>query len=80
MTVSVKTYSWGTLRIISRGISYSCIIHPEHWAVIESAPDGAPVSFTDETGRRWRGTKQDGNLQLRSKSYWLSVPLSRLAA
>jgi len=41
--VSVRQYEWGTLRTISRGVLYACVIHPEH---VQSIRDAEP--FTDE--------------------------------
>ena len=52
--IKKEKYSWGNLRVIYSGISFSVIIHPEHWAKIDSLKSGEEITFRDETGKVWR--------------------------
>lgn len=51
------------IRRIEQGHSYSVVIHPNHWTVIEQllAQGGGHYDFTTETGDRWILTV-DGSL------------------
>jgi hypothetical protein len=53
ITVSIKEYSWGTLRIIRRDNSYSCVMHPEHAKHVRLLCEGEYYSFVDEQGTDW---------------------------
>ncbi len=54
ITLRKETYSWGILRIIEKGISYSIIIGPEdHSYVANSIITREENFFIDESKRRW---------------------------
>ena len=52
ISISVETYSWGTLRTIRKGSSYTVVIHPEDAKKIAGLYNGS-VTFTDEQGITW---------------------------
>jgi hypothetical protein len=52
--IKKEKYSWGNLRVIYSGISFSVIIHPEHWAKIDNLKSGEKIKFRDETREVWR--------------------------
>jgi len=54
-----EKYHWGNLRVISVGISFSIIIHPEDWQKIEKLKKGESAFFKDEQSIRW-DVKFDG--------------------
>lgn len=54
-----EKYHWGNLRVISIGMSFSIIIHPEHWQKIDKLKKGESTFFKDEQSVRWN-VKFDG--------------------
>jgi hypothetical protein len=73
ISYSKQTYSWGDLRILRKGNSYSCIIHPEHLAAINRQE-----AFTDEQNMRWQAKIADGVVNLKSGSHKFNIPLNQL--
>ena len=57
---SVKTqkYSWGTMKTVHHGASFSIPLHPEHHQAIHKLKDGESHSFTDETKSKWKATRE----------------------
>ena len=74
-TYSKQCYSWGDLRILRRGISYTCVIHPPHVEAINRGED-----FTDEQGYRWKTAIEDGIATLRHGNNSFKIPLAELNA
>ncbi len=74
-TYSKQSYGWGDLRVLRRGISYSCIIHPEHLAAINCGED-----FTCEQGYLWITRIHEGIATLRNGSNIFTIPLAELNA
>jgi hypothetical protein len=54
-----EKYHWGNLRVISVGMSFSIIIHPEHWQEIDNLKAGDSLLYKDEQSVRWN-VKFDG--------------------
>jgi len=54
-----EKYGWGNLRVISVGISFSVVIHPENWEKISKLKKGESAFFKDEQNARW-DVKFDG--------------------
>ena len=47
-------YSWGILRVMEIGSSFSIVIHPDGWDIIDQViTDNKERSFEDETGQKW---------------------------
>ena len=74
-TYSKHSYSWGDLRILRKGLAYSCIIHPEHLAAINRGE-----GFTCEQGFPWSVAISDGLVTLRHGSDSFAIPLAELNA
>ena len=57
---SVKTqkYSWGTMKTVHHGASFSIPLHPEHHQAIHKLKDGESHHFTDETKSKWKATRE----------------------
>lgn len=72
---SKRTYGWGDLRVLRKGSSYTCVIHPEHLEAINREE-----AFTDEQGMRWQPTIADGIVTLRHGNYNFTIPLTQLNA
>jgi hypothetical protein len=74
-TYTKQSYSWGDLRTLRRGISYTCIIHPENLAAINRGED-----FTCEQGNRWKTIIENGIATLRYGSNAFTISLAELNA
>ena len=72
---SKKTYGWGDLRVLRKGNSYTCVIHPEHLEAIYRQE-----AFTDEQGHRWVPEIKDGTVTLTCGSHHFCIPLEQLNA
>ena len=72
---SKQTYSWGDLRVLRKGSSYTCVIHPEHLIAINRQE-----AFTDEQGMRWHPQIDGDAVTLRSGNYSFTMPLTQLNA
>jgi hypothetical protein len=81
--VIVEQFSWGALRRIHVGHSFSVIIHPEHFELIEKLHECDQLTFTDETNSGWHVTRQDGLITFAgrcgSRGNKVTVPFSTLA-
>jgi len=63
-----KKYSWGELRKIEKGHSFSVIIHPEHNELVQRVIDGADDlnTFVDEQNFEWNVSLKGDNLVFKS--------------
>jgi hypothetical protein len=52
-TVDTKKYSWGTMKTVHHGSSFSIPLHPEHHQAIAKLSDQQEHKFKDETGHHW---------------------------
>jgi hypothetical protein len=59
-TVKTDNYSWGKMKTVHHGSSFSIPLHPEHHEAIAKLKDQQEHKFKDETGRHWTA-KRDGN-------------------
>jgi hypothetical protein len=59
-TVKTDTYSWGKMKTVRHGSSFSIPLHPEHQEAIAKLKDQQDHKFKDETGRNWTA-KRDGD-------------------
>ena len=58
-TVKTDSYSWGKMKTVHHGSSFSIPLHPEHHEAIAKLKDQQEHKFKDETGRHWTA-KRDG--------------------
>ena len=58
-TVKTDNYSWGKMKTVHHGSSFSIPLHPEHHEAIAKLKDQQEHKFKDETGRHWTA-KRDG--------------------
>jgi hypothetical protein len=58
--VETKKYSWGTMKTIHKGASYSIPLHPEHHEHIAKMKDGHVHDIKTEDGRQWH-VKREGD-------------------
>lgn len=65
-TVKTSKYSWGTMKTIHHGSSFSIPLHPEHHQPISKLKDGDSHSFKDETGTSWNATREGDNVHFKS--------------
>jgi hypothetical protein len=65
--ISKRSYNWGTLRIIQKGVNFSVVIHPEHYAKIANLVDGQSTSFREETGRDWKVRREGSALHFEAR-------------
>lgn len=69
--LKIKKTDYGneTLRTITKGISYTLVIHQEAWEEIKKLFETTieKVSFLDEQGVRWQVTKVDNLLCFKAK-------------
>jgi hypothetical protein len=62
-----KKYDWGILRRIEVGRSFSIIIHPENWDIIqECLRNGKTKKFKDEQGYTWIVSCDEYNITFKS--------------
>jgi hypothetical protein len=59
-TVKTDNYSWGKMKTVHHGSSFSIPLHPEHHEAIAKLKDQQEHKFKDETGRHWTA-KRDGD-------------------
>lgn len=67
-TVQTKKYSWGTMKHVEHGHSFSIPLHPEHHQAIHKLKDGESHSFTDETKSRWKATREGDKVHFHGAS------------
>lgn len=58
--VVTKKYSWGTMKTVHKGASYSIPLHPEHHEHIAKMKDGQVHDIKTEDGRQWH-VKREGD-------------------
>ena len=58
-TVDTKKYSWGTMKTVHHGSSFSIPLHPEHHQAIAKLKDQQEHKFKTEDGKHWTA-KRDG--------------------
>jgi hypothetical protein len=59
-TVDTKKYSWGTMKTVHHGSSFSIPLHPEHHQAIAKLKDQQEHKFKTEDGKHWTA-KRDGD-------------------
>lgn len=81
-TVASRKYDFGTMKTVHHGKSFSIPLHPEHHEPISKLKHGESHSFKDETGRKWKATRDNDTVHFHGGSYGTqktSVPHSSLA-
>jgi hypothetical protein len=53
VTVDTKKYSWGTMKTVHHGSSFSIPLHPEHHKEIAKLKDQQEHKFKTEDGKHW---------------------------
>jgi hypothetical protein len=56
-TVKTQKYSWGTMKTIHHGSSFSIPLHPEHHQAIAKLKDQQEHKFKTEDGKHWTAKK-----------------------
>ena len=80
-TVASRKYDWGTMKTVHHGKSFSIPLHPEHHQPIAKLKHGESHSFKDETGAKWKATRDNDTVHFHGGSYGTqktSVPHSSL--
>lgn len=67
-TVKTSKYSWGTMKHVEHGHSFSIPLHPEHHQAIHKLKDGESHSFTDETKSKWKATREGDKVHFHGAS------------
>lgn len=65
-TVKTQKYSWGTMKTIHHGSSFSIPLHPEHHHEIAKLSDEQEHKFKDETGRHWTARRKGEDVHFHS--------------
>ena len=68
-TVKSAKYSWGTMKTVHHGKDFSIPLHPEHHKPIAALKHGESHSFKDETGNKWKATREDDTVHFHGGSY-----------
>ncbi len=68
-TVKSSSYSWGTMKTVHHGKDFSIPLHPEHHKPIAALKHGESHSFKDETGNKWKATREDDTVHFHGGSY-----------
>ena len=68
-TVKSAKYSWGTMKTVHHGKDFSIPLHPEHHKPIAALKHGESHSFKDETGAKWKATREDDTVHFHGGSY-----------
>ena len=68
-TVKSQNYSWGTMKTVHHGKDFSIPLHPEHHKPIAALKHGESHSFKDETGNKWKATREDDTVHFHGGSY-----------
>jgi hypothetical protein len=65
---------------LSRGHSFSVVLHPEHKEAIRNLPDGGSHSFRDESKKRWVATRDGDQVHFHNpdQGYRHSASMSHL--
>jgi hypothetical protein len=61
-TVKTDSYSWGKMKTVHHGSSFSIPLHPEHHEAIAKLKDQQEHKFKDETGRHWTAKRDGGDV------------------
>lgn len=73
-TVKTDKYSWGTMKTIHHGNSFSIPLHPEHHQAISKLKDGESHSFKDETKAKWTATRKGPTVHFAGSVGHTAVP------
>jgi hypothetical protein len=76
--VDVKTYPWGNLVTVSKGISYKAVLHPEHQEKILSLAEGGSTRFKDEQSYSWEASRKGDRVFLKAPGMSLDFDLAHL--
>jgi len=68
-SVKSQSYSWGTMKTVHHGKDFSIPLHPEHHKPIAALKHGESHSFKDETGNKWKATREDDTVHFHGGSY-----------
>jgi len=68
-TVKSQNYSWGTMKTVHHGKDFSIPLHPEHHKPIAALKHGESHSFKDETGNKWKATRDNDTVHFHGGSY-----------
>lgn len=68
-TVKSANYSWGTMKTVHHGKDFSIPLHPEHHKPIAALKHGESHSFKDETGNKWKATREDDTVHFHGGSH-----------
>jgi hypothetical protein len=68
LKVKKETYPWGSLIIISEGVSWSAILHPKDVDSINVLQVGESVTIQDETRSKWLFTRNDDTFHIKGVS------------
>ena len=68
-TVKSAKYSWGTMKTVHHGKDFSIPLHPEHHKPIAALKHGESHSFKDETGHKWKATRDNDTVHFHGGSY-----------
>jgi hypothetical protein len=68
-TVKSQSYSWGTMKTVHHGKDFSIPLHPEHHKPIAALKHGESHSFKDETGNKWKATRDNDTVHFHGGSY-----------
>ena len=68
-TVKSANYSWGTMKTVHHGKDFSIPLHPEHHKPIAALKHGESHSFKDETGNKWKATRDNDTVHFHGGSY-----------
>ena len=65
-TVKTQKYSWGTMKTVHHGSSFSIPLHPEHHQAIAKLKDQQEHKFKDETNRHWTAKRSGDDVHFQS--------------
>jgi hypothetical protein len=65
-TVETKKYSWGTMKTVHHGASFSIPLHPEHHQAIAKLHDNQEHKFKSEDGRHWTAKRMGDDVHFHS--------------
>lgn len=77
-TVETNKYSWGTMKVVHHGSSFSIPLHPEQHQAIAKLKDGQEHKFKDETGRNWTARRKGNKVHFNSDGMKTNVPHSTM--
>lgn len=77
-TVKTDKYSWGTMKTIHHGNSFSIPLHPDHQESISKLKDGDTHVFKDETRAKWTATRKGPTVHFAGSVGHTAVPYASL--